>query len=245
MKNKEEEFKRELEVFRTEVDASIQFFYTELSIHAVLGDDKQALNIVNRTPLFWRTNVGSLQTSFFIVLGRIFDQKSNHNIDKLLRIAQNNSIIFSAEALERRTREKNANASEWIDDFMKDVYVPSVDDFRRLRKHVNRYRKIYIDKYKDIRRKVFAHKEISKKEDVQKLFAKTNIREMQKLIIFLNRLHLALWEVFHNGHKPTLKPMKYSVKSLRMTKRPEWHIKHVQEHIVEDTEKFFEILRGT
>lgn len=242
MKTKEAKFRNELEVFRTEVEASIQFFYTDLAINAVLGDNKEALKIVNRTPLFWRTNVGSLQTSFFIVLGRIFDQKSNHNVDKLLKVAQNNSIIFSTEALERRKREESANANEWIDDYMKDVYVPSADDFRRLRKYVNKYRTIYKDKYRDIRRKVHAHKELSKAEDVQKLYAKTNIREMQKLIIFLNRLYVALWELFHNGHKPTLRPMKYSVKSMRMAKTPEWQSKHVQERIVNETEKFFEIL---
>ena len=242
MKTKEDKFRHELEVFRTEVEFSIQFFYTDLTINAVLGDNKEALKIVNLTPLFWRTNVGSLQTSFFIVLGRIFDQKLNHNVDKLLQTAQNNSIIFSAEALERRKREENANANEWIDDYMKDVYVPSAGDFRRLRKYVNKYRTIYKDKYRDIRRKVYAHKELSKREDVQKLYSKTNIREMQKLIIFLNRLYVALWELFHNGHKPTLRPMKYSVKSMRMAKVPEWQIKHVQERVVNETQKIFEIL---
>ena len=242
MKSKEDIFRHELEVFRTEVEASIQFFYTDLTINSVLRDDKKALKIVNRTPLFWRTTVGSLQTSFFIVLGRIFDQNSNHNVDKLLQIAQNNAIIFSAEALELRKREENANAGEWIDDYMKGVYVPTADDFRRLRKHVKKYRTIYKNNYRDIRRKVFAHKEISKKEDVQKLFAKTNIREMQKLVIFLNRLYVALWELLHNGHKPTLRPMKYSVKSMRMAKTPEWQSKHVQEHIVNETETFFKIL---
>ncbi len=242
MKTKEDEFRHELEVFRTEVESSILFFYTDLTIKAVLSDNKEALKIVNRTPLFWRTNFGSLQTSFFIVLGRIFDQKSNHNVDKLLQAAQNNSIIFSAQALERRKREENANANEWIDNYMKDVYVPSANDFRRLRKYVNKYRIIYKDKYQDIRRKIFAHKELSKKDDVQKLYTRTNIREIQKLIIFLNRLYVALWELFNNGHKPTLKSMKYSVKRMRMTKVPEWQSKHVQERIVNETQKFFEIL---
>ena len=32
MKTKEDEFIQELEVFRTEVDASIQFFYTDLQL---------------------------------------------------------------------------------------------------------------------------------------------------------------------------------------------------------------------
>src|SRR6476660_2858384 len=84
----ETQFTRELEVFRTEADSALQFLYTFSAINAVLTKDKQALRAVNRTPLFWKTNLGALQTGFFIVLGRIFDQNSRHNIDTVLRLAQ-------------------------------------------------------------------------------------------------------------------------------------------------------------
>lgn len=247
MKTKEDKFKYELEVFQTEVESGIQFFYMYLAFNSVLCKNKQALKIVNRTPLFWRTNVGALQTSSFIVLGRIFDQdqKSKHNIDRLLRVAQEHSDIFSAEALEVRKRAGSANANEWISDYMKDVYVPSADDFRRLRKYVSKYRKIYEKKYRDIRHKIYAHKELSDKADVYNLFAQTNTIEMQKLLIFLNRIHEALWQLFHNGRKPTLRPMKYSVRSMMNNDpAPEWQSQSliVQERIVQETQKFFDIL---
>lgn len=242
MKMREDKFTQELEVFRTEVQSAIQFFYAYLTINATLADNKEALDLVNQAPLFWRTNVGALQTSFFITLGRIFDQKSNHNVDKILRVAQEESNIFSAEALEARKRKDSPNAEEWIADYMKDVYVPTADDFRRLKKYVSKYRKIYKSGYRDIRRKVYAHKELSKPEDVQGLYAQTNIREMQKLLIFLNRLYEALWQLFHNGRKPVLKPMEYSIATMRKAEIPEWQSRHVQEQVVYETEKFFKIL---
>lgn len=245
MKTKEDKFQHELEVFQTEVESGIQFFYIYLAFNSVLSENKQALNIVNLTPLFWLTNVGALQTSSFIVLGRIFDQdpKSKHNIDRLLRVAQEHSDIFSAEALEVRKRAGSVNANEWISDYMKDVYVPSADDFRRLRKYVSKYRKIYEKTYRDIRHKIYAHKELSDKTNVDNLFAQTNTVEMQKLLIFLNRVYEALWQLFHNGRKPTLRAMKYSVSSImKNVQAPEWQSRQIQERVVHETQKFFDIL---
>ncbi|TAN46006.1 MAG: hypothetical protein EPN22_00635 [Nitrospirae bacterium] len=107
MKTKEDMFTQELEIFRTEIESAIQFFYAFLTFNAVLSKDKKALDLVNRTPLFWRTNIGALQTAFFVALGRIFDQnsRSKHNVDKLLNTAQKQADIFSSEALEAHRRE--------------------------------------------------------------------------------------------------------------------------------------------
>ena len=242
MEDRENIFRHELEVFRTEVESAIQFFYASLSISASLTENEKALRLVNETPLFWRTIFGALQTSFFIVLGRIFDQNSKHNVDRLLKAAQSNADIFSKEALEARKRKGSESASDWIDDYMKDVYVPTVNDFRRLRKCVSKYRKVYKSGYRDIRKEIFAHKELSKSDAVQKLFDKTNKREAQKLLIFLKCLYDCLWELFNNGKKPLLRPMKYSVSAMGMAEIPEWQSTHVQEHMVHETEKFFRIL---
>ena len=243
METEESKFKHEIEVFRTEVDSCIQFFYTYLAINSVLSKNKQALKIVNRTPLFWNTNRGALKTSFFIALGRIFDQKSEHNVDRLLLVAQKHLDIFSAEALEVRKREGSANADEWISGYMKDIYIPTADDFKRLRRYVGKYRKIYEKTCRDIRHKIYAHKELSNQDDVHKLFARTNIREIQKLLTSLNRLHEALWQLFHNGRKPILRPMKYSVSSMmKNVQAPEWQSRDVQEEVVRDVRKFFDIL---
>jgi len=242
MRTKEEIFLNELEVYRTEVESAIQFLYTDLTINACLADNKRALELINRTPLFWVTNVGALQTSFFITLGRIFDQDSAHNVHRLLRVAQENAEIFSADALKTRKIRGSSNADEWITEYMRSVYVLTADDFRRLRGYVKKYRKIYVTGYRDIRRKVYAHKELTKAEDVHALFAKTTIKEMQKLLIFLNGLYQALWQLFYNGRKPVLRPMKYSVESMRKAETPKWQSQYVQERVVNETAEFFKLL---
>jgi hypothetical protein len=95
----DEKFKRELEVFRTEEESATQFFYAYQAVHAVAYESKHVSDRLNTAPLFWNTCLGALQTSAFIALGRIFDQDSVHNLDRLLRMAQENSQIFSKAAL--------------------------------------------------------------------------------------------------------------------------------------------------
>ena len=95
MNQPEDIFANELEVFRTEAESGIQFFYSYLAVHAVAGEHKDVHRLLNKAPLFWNTALGALQTSTFIALGRVFDQNSKHNVDRLLKIAQSNMAIFS------------------------------------------------------------------------------------------------------------------------------------------------------
>lgn len=236
MTKTEQKFINELEIFRSEAQAGAQLLYGYLSFNSVIRGSKQTLNAVNRTPLFWNTTMGAYQTSFFIVLGRIFDQNSPHNIDRLLKVAQENIDVFTKESLEKRKRNESKNADEWIDEYLKSVYEPKAKDFRGLRKKVVEHRKLYINNYQDIRHKIYAHKEITDSEEVQKLFSKTNIRELQKVFVFVNALYEALWQLFYNGRKPVLRRMRYSVKNMRRTKKPEWQSRTVQERIVAEVE---------
>lgn len=242
MKDRENTFSHELEVFGTEAELVIQFFYTYLSIYASLAYNEKALRLVNKTPLFWQTIVRALRQSSFITLGRIFDQGSKHNVDRLLNVARDNAVIFSKEALKDRKIKGCENANEWIGAFMKDVYVPTVSDFRRFKKYVSMYRKVYNNAYRDIRRKRIAHLELSNPDEVQKLFAKINTSEMQDLSTFPKRLHTCLWELFYNGREPVLRPMEHSINAMRMAKTPDWQSKPVQEHMVRETENFFRII---
>jgi hypothetical protein len=196
----EAQFTRELEVFDAEVASAIQFFYSWLTVLTVAGDDKRIYQFLNQRRLFWNTVLGALQTASFIALGRIFDQDSStHSIDRLLRIARSNLTIFSKEALAERKRSTSPNADEWLTEYLRRVYVPTANDFRRLRRHVAARRNVYENNYRPLRHKVFAHKQLLDAPEIKALFAKTKIRELQQLLIFLSRLYDALWELFYNG----------------------------------------------
>jgi hypothetical protein len=106
---------------------------------------------------------------------------------------------------------------------MQDIYIPKSNDFIRLEKHVNKYNNI-CKTYSKIRHQIFAHKERLNEIFINRLYSQTNVREVQKLLIFLLRLYEALWQLFHNKQKPILRPMRYSIKSMRKEPLPERHI---------------------
>jgi len=232
------EFEQELEVLRTEAEGAAQFFYSYLAIHAVAGDHRSVDRLLNRSALFWNTILGGLQTSTFIVLGRILDQNSAHNVDRVLKIAQNHPDIFSRSALGKRKQGSLATPPDWLPEYLAEAYVPKAADFRRLRAYVHKQRRVYNEKYRDLRRKVFAHKELTDPAAVSALFAKTNIREFQRLLVFFSRLYDALWQLFFNGRKPTLRPRRYSLKRMRDRPSPPEIGRSVHERIAHEAERF-------
>jgi len=232
------DFEQELEIFRGEAEAAAQFFYAYLTVHAVAADHNSVYQLLNRSALFWNTALGALQTATFITLGRIFDQGSPHNIDRLLGLAQKHRTIFSKVALGMRKQGNALTAPAWLPDYLRDAYEPKAADFRRLRTYVNKRRLTYQAKYKDLRHKVFAHKELTDQTAVSALFAKTNIRELQRLLAFLSSLHEALWQLFFNGHRPALRPRRYSLKRMRDLPSPAERRQGVQERITHELERF-------
>jgi hypothetical protein len=201
----EAQFERELEIFRTEADAAAQSFSAYLALYNVAASSKPVYNLLKTAPLFWNTNLGALQICAFIALGRVFDQDSPHNLDILLGIAQKYPQIFSKEALGRRKQKQGTNLTPTeLDDYLRSAYEPTPEDFRILRKCVKKWRTIYVSNYRDIRHKLFAHKEVSDHAETDALFAKTTIGELQSLFTFLRSLHQALSKLFFNGLKPDL-----------------------------------------
>jgi hypothetical protein len=150
--------------------------------------------------------------------------------------------MFSKAAIAERKRKGSADADEWLNEYLRDVCVPTPDDFRRLRRYVDARRKIYKSNYKELRNKVYAHKDRKDQKYVQELFAKTSKRELQQILVFLNRLREALWHLFHNGLKPTLRPARYSVKRMRGLPPRKHGNPPMQELITHETEEFLKSL---
>lgn len=235
---REQIFNRELEIFRTEEEQAAQFFYAYLGVHAVASDSPRVEDLLNTAALFWNTCLGALQKGTFIALGRIFDQHSPHNLDRLLKSAQEDLQIFSREALARRKQGDAVEKPDWVDEFVSAAYEPTAKDFRRLRAHVKKWRRIYETNYRDIRNEFFAHKNAADAEEVAQLFRKGSNREMQQLFAFLASLYETLWQLLNNGRKPKLRPVRYSVTRMRQLPSPHASSAVVQERILHEAERF-------
>jgi HEPN superfamily AbiU2-like protein len=232
----DDQFEQELEIFRRESEGATQFFYAYLAVHATAADHESVHNLLNQAPLFWNTALAGLQTASLIALGRIFDQNSAHNIDRLLRIAQRNPEIFSKSALGARRQGRNEQEPVWLPEFLSDAYEPRPSDFRRIRAYVSKRRRIYESRYADLRNRVFAHRELADDGETAPSFAQTNIREQQRLVTFLGSPYEALWHLFNNGRKPALRPQRYSTKRMRDLPSPSPDA--VQEKITHEVESF-------
>ena len=234
-----EDFENQLELFRTEAESAIQFFYSWDAVHAVAAKDKAVVRLLNQAPLFWNTNLGALQTSTLVALGRVFDpDPKNHSVTRLLALAHANLDIFSKDSLAGRKRKGSTNADEWLSDYLVDVHEANNEDFRRLKRHLSARRKIYEASYRPLRHKVFAHRGVASHVEVGELFAKTNIREMQKLLVFLGRFHEVLWQLYFNGQKPTLRPARFSLKRILEQPSPNSKYGKLQERLIHETKAF-------
>jgi hypothetical protein len=196
----EAEFQNELRVFDNDVDEVIQCFYIWRTVHAAARKSRRIHDLLNRNAGFWVVALGSIQANSLIALGRIFDRgKDTHNVGRLLRLAAKNPAIFSKSALRQRKEKDLANAGHLVDDFMKDVKEPTTSDFKRLEQFVEVRRKVYEKCYKQIRDKRYAHKQ---RMDMSGIFARTNTRELARLVTDLGKLHNVLWHWFRNGVRP-------------------------------------------
>lgn len=239
----ETEFKRELEVFGNEVEEAIKCFYAEQTIRNVAREDQNVRRALNRNASFWNLACHALQANAIIVLGRIFDRdKRAHTLNRLLQLATANPGIFSKTALEKR---KLPHAGEHIAEFMRTAYIPKKSDFQRLQRYAEKQRAIYNGQYKDLRNKFVAHRE---RVDLTAAFANANIRRLGRLLVFLDQLQSALWQLFVNGHKPVLRPRRHSGQRILRSPLPEalHRSQDAQEWITRETEKFLKHLdQGT
>jgi hypothetical protein len=231
----EAEFKLELEVFGNEVEEAIQSFYAEQTIHNVAREDQNVHRALNRNAAFWNLTSRALQANAIMVLGRIFDRDPRaHTINRLLQLATENPGIFSKAALEKR---KLPHAGKHTPEFMRTAYVPKKRDFQRLQRYADKQRAIYNAHYVDLRNKFFAHRE---RVDLTAAFANANIRRLGRLLVFLDQLQDALWELFVNGRKPALRPARHSGQRILKSPLPKGlhRSQDTQEWITREIERF-------
>lgn len=203
-------FEEELEVFRTEEEAAQQYFFAYLSVRSLAAAEENVLINMNTTPLFWRTTHHAMLVAAFVALGRIFDQdpKSDHNIDKLMQATGQNLDLFSKSALVDRKIAAGLKPGEAAR-YVSDRYELTAADVRDMRKQVSAWRRVYDERYRDVRHMPFAHKR--RDATVEAILAKTNIEEIKDLLGFLAGLHSALDQLYLNGQQPIVHVRKFTL----------------------------------
>src|SRR2546430_1762268 len=130
MMRNEQAFERELEIFRKDCESAAQCFYGHLAINEVALRHRAVHKFLNQNAMFW--NTGAMQAATSMAWGVSFDQGSPHNVDRLVKLAQDDPSIFAPQSLRRRKQGDDLAPPWWLDEYMRDVYVPTSADFRRL-----------------------------------------------------------------------------------------------------------------
>ena len=169
-------------------------------------EEKDLLEALNRTPLSWVFVRHSFQVTLFITLGRIFDADSDaFSLDDLLKYCAENIDIFSLESLKKRKiKDQSGRVPDWLEGYIQKSYEPVAADFQRLRGEATKHRKVFEEIYRPIRHKLIAHNDKEYMENADKLWAKTNIGEMETILWFLHDIKETLFNAYHNGRKPEL-----------------------------------------
>jgi hypothetical protein len=210
-------FEIELEMFGTEENQAQQYFFGFLALQIVPFRNPDVLAKMRETSMFWIATRYSLLMSAFVVLGRTFDQdqKSLHNIDKLLGAVSNEIGSLNRVGLQQRKIAAGLSPADAAN-YVVGKYDLTSSDVREMRKAVSKWRRVYEAKYRDIRHKIFAHKSLSR-SDAQDLMAKTDINEVKTLLGFLHSLYTSLDQLYLNGIAPDLTPATFALPPERGT----------------------------
>lgn len=195
-----QQFEKKLSLFRTEVTIAEDCYFMPKTIHLIISADKSLYAEVNCNALFWQTLLNSCQVNLFITLSRIFDSnEKSYSIRHLLQACVHHMELFSKDHLYRL--KLKALSSEAAEKYVRDLpdELATDLDFRLLTMQVESCIEIFRKNYKNIRNKLFAHRDLSYLGKEKELFSKTMIGEIEAILDFLNRGAQALFDLYHNG----------------------------------------------
>src|SRR5271156_639491 len=101
---REVEFRERFDVVRNDITAATSAFYTYMEINKFASEGKEKYDKINRDAYFWMGQLYALQTTWFIVLGRLFD-RSGYSMRKFLALTVAHKNLFSKGALAERKRK--------------------------------------------------------------------------------------------------------------------------------------------
>jgi hypothetical protein len=204
MKQFEQQFEAHLDALKKDGHAASIFVYTEITLHHFFGGDTDLLDRVNEHAGFWNGVLAALQASGFISLGRMYDEDSGtHTIHALLRFIEDYKGLFRPNALEIR-RQAAGMTSEDARSFAEGSWTLKASDLLPIREEFEQFRQLYKTNIEPIRNKVFAHTGKIDRHQLNALFTKVFLRDLERIVVFPLRLERALVGLHQNGIAPTL-----------------------------------------
>lgn len=150
----------------------------------------------------------SLQTTFFIAFGRIFDPRTDSfSIHKLVEATFQNPSFFSRAALRERKRQASHITGAdpgWLVDYVSQAWEPTTADLQSLHAALTPHYDTFKNIYRPIRHRYFAHRGMDSRQAIEALFSQTLIGDVAQILGFLHTLLWAIQEMAWNARCPDL-----------------------------------------
>lgn len=213
-----------LNEFTDEVTIATDAYYTLKHINEAELKDKSIYRGLDENARTWNIINYSLQCSYFVALGRIFDKDGEaFSIHRLLRDCIEKIESFSRESLAERKATSFGENKEGLENYLESADITDDSYFHRLKSEVAKHHRRYDQKIKPIRHKVFAHKEYDSLPIKDTLFKNVSIDDIEETLNFLHQLDKLFFQVYHNGKKSELREYKID---------EEQHIKEDVNHLL-------------
>jgi AbiU2 len=193
----EQEYRSLLEAVEVQIETVLKLFCAldelgkQMQVAAVF-------TVINGNFEFWRAHRYGLQSALFMGLGRIFGLGKIVKVESLLRTTNDNLVLFSLAALEKR----KWSPGRWprpdkLDDFLAGATVLTKDHVDSWLLALKKYEAEYQNTLRPIRDKVFGHNSFSY-DEAREAFEKTSSPE--EMIKFLWELKESLWHALYRGN---------------------------------------------
>lgn len=197
---------KEIEALRNEADAAIQAYFSLKTVHELMATEEGLLERMRTAAYFWATVLHSLQCVYFLSIRKFFDPDNrSHRFDKLVKLCESHIDAFSREALAKR-REKDFPSRAELKDYVKNAFVPPKGFFEAFKGQI--YQELdrlnFRQVYRTITDKVIAHNEVVNPQMIEELFDKTEISEVEQILLLMERISTEFRSLWVNGHKPDL-----------------------------------------
>ena len=214
-----------------EIESALEVFHAAEEINRLAQENKEVRRLLEADARFWNIQVSSLQSSLFVILGRLFDStKGTLSVARFLDETIEHPGYFSKEALMARRMAGGGPKPDWLNDRMAEAWVPNRASLNNLRDALKPHEE-KAKLYRDIRHKHYAHRPPHDEGVVWQLFQQTNRNEISDMLGFLCALKSAIWHLYHDGtelnldsslHERYAEPIRQSVRSVfqRLTHGP-------------------------
>ena len=158
--------------------------------------------LAGEATLFTRTMLGSLRSSTYIAIHKVFEEKSRHNLTTLIESARANLDMFGREGFrDRRIAQESRLTLDQIDAYASGIHIPTAADFAELEPAITKWTDLYKLKIRDARNLWYGHRVFSTIHEANDELAETSLDDIEGMLAFLNNLNSELHQLLQNGKK--------------------------------------------